>query len=70
MTDCFQPVERIHRITYYTLKAFKKVRKPYLIITKSDMIADDEYIEVLDKELAHIQITLTTTDDELALKYE
>jgi DNA repair photolyase len=41
-----------------------------LIITKSDLIADDEYIKVLDKDLAHIQITLTTTDDNLALKYE
>lgn len=70
MTDCFQPVERIHKITYNVLKAFNKCRKWYLIITKSDLIATDEYLEVLDKELAHIQITITTTDDELASKYE
>jgi DNA repair photolyase len=25
---------------------------------------------ILDKELAHVQITVTTTDDELSLKYE
>lgn len=70
MTDCFQPVERIHKITYNVLKAFKYFKKPYLIVTKSDLVADDEYIKVLDKELAHIQITITTTDDELAKTYE
>jgi len=70
MTDCFQPVEKIHRITYNTLKAFKVMRKPYLIITKSNMIIEPEYIEVLDKDLAHIQITLTTTNDDEALKFE
>ena len=42
----------------------------YLIVTKSAMVADDEYIEILDKNLAHIQITVTTTNDELSLTYE
>jgi len=70
MTDCFQPVEKIHKITYNVLKAFNYYRKPYLLLTKSDLIATDEYLEVLDKDLAHIQITLTTTDDELCAKYE
>lgn len=34
------------------------------------MVASDEYLEVLDKDLAHIQITVTTTDDDLSLTYE
>lgn len=70
MTDCFQPVERIHKITYNVLKAFNYYRKGYLIVTKSDLIAEDEYIKVLDPELAHIQITITSTDDELGGSYE
>lgn len=70
MTDCFQPAERIHKVTYHTLKAFNKMRKPYLLLTKSDLIATDEYIEVLDKDLAHIQITVTTTNDEICARYE
>ena len=70
MTDCFQPVEAIHKITYNVLKAFNHYKKPYLIVTKSDLIARDDYIEVLDPKLAHIQITITSTDDELAASYE
>jgi DNA repair photolyase len=70
MTDCFQPIEKIHGVTYECLKEFKKYNKPYLIVTKSDLVADDKYIEVLDKDLAHIQVTITSTDDDTAAKYE
>jgi len=70
MTDCFQPVERVHKITYNVLKAFNHYKKPYLIVTKSDLIATDEYLEVLNKDLAHVQITITSTDDKIASSYE
>lgn len=70
MTDCFQPVERIHKITYNVLKAFNYYRKGYLIVTKSDLVASDEYLKVLDKDLAHIQITITSTNDEIWATYE
>ena len=70
MTDCFQPIEKIHRVTYNTIRLLNEHRIPYLIVTKSDMVADDEYIEILDRELAHIQISVTTTDDELSKTYE
>lgn len=70
MVDCFMPIEATHHVTYETLKYLKEKRVPYLIVTKSDLVATDEYMEVLDKDLAHIQITVTTTDDDLSLSYE
>lgn len=70
MTDCFQPCEREHRITYETIKLLNKYGIGYLIVTKSHTVATDEYISILDKNLAHIQITVTTTDDELCRQYE
>lgn len=70
MTDCFQPIEAIHRTTYETIKILNEYRIPYLIVTKSDLVASDEYLEVLDPELAHIQITVTTTYDDLSMSYE
>lgn len=70
MTDCFQPIEKIHRITYKTIRLLNRRRIPHLIVTKSAMIADDEYISILDKDLAHIQVTVTTLDDSLAMTYE
>lgn len=70
MTDCFQPIEKKHSITYETIKALNENKIPYLIVTKNAMVADDEYVAVMDKNLAHIQVTVTTTDDERSLNYE
>ena len=70
MTDCFQVFEHNYKVTYETIKLLNKRRIHYLIVTKSDLIANDKYIEILDKELAHIQISISSTDDKMALKYE
>ena len=42
----------------------------YLIVTKNVLVADDKYIAVYDKDLAHIQISITTTDDKIAEGYD
>ena len=65
MTDCFQAVEIRHRATY---AAIEKVG--YLIVTKSPLVADDRYIAIMDRSLAHIQISITSTDAEIAGTYE
>ena len=65
MTDCFQPLEATERVTYETIKLLNESRIPYLIVTKSSLVARDDYIEILDKDLAHIKITVTFTDDDL-----
>lgn len=70
MTDCFQPIEEKYGVTYETIKALNENNLPYLIVTKSALVADDKYIDVLDKDLAHIQITITTTDDDFSRTYE
>lgn len=70
MTDCFQPIEKTRRATYQTIQQLNHAGIEYLIVTKSAMIADPEYIRILDPELAHIQITVTTLDDDLAATYE
>lgn len=68
MTDCFQPAERLYKVTHKTIRLLNRRRIPYLIVTKSALVAD--YMDVLDKDLAHIQITVTTLDDDLCATYE
>ena len=68
MTDCFQPLEKEVRNTYKTIELLNKRKVGYLIVTKSAMVADEEYIKIMDKNLAHIQITVTTLDDEFYLR--
>lgn len=70
MTDCFQPTETAYKVTYNTIKALNELGIEYLIVTKSDLVASDEYVAILDPKLAHIQISITTTDDDLSKTYE
>lgn len=70
MTDCFQPCELEYRVTYETIKLLNKYNVGYLIVTKSDIVASDEYLAIMRKDLAHVQITVTTTDDALSATYE
>lgn len=61
MTDCFQPYEKEYRITRETIKLMNERRIEYLIVTKSDLIC--EYMHILDRDLAHIQISTTWLDE-------
>ncbi len=70
MTDCFQPCEMEHRVAYQTICEMNRQDIGYLIVTKSHLIAQPEYLEILDRRLAHIQITVTCLDDMKALTYE
>ena len=70
MTDCFQPCERKHRVTLQTIRAMNDAGVGYLIVTKSAMVAEAEYIGSMDRDLAHIQVTVTTTDPSLSASYE
>lgn len=70
MTDCFQPLELKERVTMQTIKMLNRRKIGYLIVTKSHLVANDEYMQIYDKELTHFQITVTTLDDDFSLTYE
>ena len=68
MTDCFQPLEKQVEITKATIMLLNKYGIGYLIVTKSDLICD--YMSILNKELAHIQISTTWIPAEKAVSTE
>lgn len=70
MTDCFQPCELKYRNTYETIKILNKYDIGYLIVTKSHLVASPQYLAIMRRDLAHIQITVTTLDDKKCLEYE
>lgn len=70
MTDCFQPMELRCKVTMETIKLLNKQRVGYLIVTKSPIVAYPYYLEILDPELAHIQITVTCLDNAKSRIYE
>ena len=65
MTDCFQPIEKIYKNTHNLIKILNMRKIHYLIVTKSDLISTERYLNILDKDLAHIQISIPSTDDKV-----
>ena len=70
MTDCFQPKELRCNVTLETIKLLNKRRIGYLVVTKSPIISYPYYLDILDPELAHIQITVTCLDNEKSRVHE
>jgi DNA repair photolyase len=70
MTDCFSEFERQHRLTYRLLSTLSRYCYPYLILTKSALVAEDDYLEVLNSDIAYVQVTITTPYDDQAAVYE
>lgn len=68
MTDCFQPCEADLGITKQTIKLLNERQIGYLIVTKSDLVC--EYMHILDKNLAHIQVSTTWLPCEKAVPTE
>lgn len=64
MTDCFQPAEEVYGATAQAIRMLNARRIGYLIVTKSDLVASKQYMRLLDPELAHVQISVTSTSDE------
>lgn len=63
MTDCFQPLERVYGATRQAIQMMNARGIGYLIVTKSALVADKAYTRVMDPELAHIQVSVTSTSD-------
>ena len=70
MTDCFQPIEKGRKLTYRTIQMLNARRVHYLIVTKGALVATDPYLEVMDRRLAHIQVSITTSSPELSRRLE
>lgn len=70
MTDCFQPLEEKYRVTYQTVECLNEYGIPYLIVTKSHLVGEPEYMALFRKDLAHIQVSVTCLDDRTAALYE
>jgi len=67
-TDCYQPVERGLRLTRHVVETLYRYSHPLAIITKSALVTRD--IDLLAamaaQNLAHVSVSLTTLDPDLA----
>jgi len=71
-TDCYQPIERRLGITRGCLEVFAEFRNPVAAITKSALVARDAdlFAELARHGAAHVMLSITTLDAELARRME
>jgi len=68
-SDPFQSIEKKHRVTFEFLKLSKHYQYPVMISTKTGNI-EDEYFNVLDKNIHAFQISLISDSEKFIKKYE
>ncbi len=71
-TDCYQPIERTHRITRAVIEVLAEFKHPFGIVTKSALVTRD--IDVLAPMaadgLVKVAVSVTTLDAKLARSME
>ncbi len=66
MSDSFMWVDQKYKITQELLRILKFYDYPYVVFTRSDLIAHDDYIKLLDPKLASIQFSMSSVNDKMA----
>jgi DNA repair photolyase len=70
MSDAFMWMDKTYRVTLELLKILKFYAYPYIIFTRSDLVADDEYMQAMDPSLASVQMSLSSINRELTRQLE
>lgn len=65
MSDSFMWMDHKYKVSQEFLKILNYYEYPYTILTRSDLIARDDYIELLNKDLTSIQFSIASTNDKL-----
>jgi DNA repair photolyase len=65
MSDSFMWSDTKYKVTQEFLKIMNFYNYPYTIITRSDLVARDDYMGLLRKDLCSVQFSIASTDDRL-----
>lgn len=65
MSDSFMHMDKKYKVTQELLRILDFYKYPYVIFTRSDLIAHDEYLALMNPDLCSVQISLSSTDDTL-----
>lgn len=70
MSDSFMGIDRQYKVTQALLDILNFYKYPYIIFTRSTLIAQEEYLKRLDPKLCSAQISLASLNEKLNKKIE
>ncbi len=59
MSDSFMWMDKKYKITQEVLKILNFYEYPHIIFTRSDLVADDEYLRLLNRDLVSVQMSIS-----------
>ena len=65
-TDPFQVLEKKFKITKRLLTLFKEYDYPHIIFTKSELILEQEYLDLLSPKLTFVQVSISSYDQSIS----
>lgn len=65
MSDSFMWIDKKYKVTQELLKILKFYEYPYIIFTRSDLVAADEYMDLLDPKLTSIQMSISSINESM-----
>lgn len=65
MSDSFMWMDRKYGVTLELLKILKFYRYPYVVFTRSDLVAQDEYLKLIDPSIASVQFSISGGNEQL-----
>ena len=70
MSDSFMLMDKKYKVTQEFLRILDYYNYPYIIFTRSDLVADDTYMNLLNPDLCSVQMSIASTNDEMNKKIE
>jgi DNA repair photolyase len=65
MTDSFMFSDRKYGVTKELLKILNHYQYPHIIFTRSDLVASDDYLKVMDPALTAVQMSISSINDDM-----
>ncbi len=65
MSDSFMWMDKKYKVTQEFLKILDFYKYPYIIFTRSDLIAKTPYIDLLNPDLCSVQMSIASTNDKM-----
>ena len=70
MSDSFMVIDKKYKVTQELLKILSYYDYPYIIFTRSDLIAHDEYLQLLRSDLCSVQMSIASINDAMNRQIE
>lgn len=65
MSDSFMASDKIYKVTQELIKLLNFYEYPHIVFTRSDLVAEDEYLKLLNPKHVAVQFSMSSTNDEI-----